>query len=254
MTSCYPVGPRSRRPFIVTSYVASPDGDLAAEMPAVCPKGAGNGEPRCSLSVHHWRERKTGPRHPLAVVVCRTHGECFTLYPPGYGPYRRQPVVRLSPDGKALRGEDDSSAAEFSGTLFEAAFDACGGRAWARETGIRPPERWWSTQGRHLRLAAQMLGVAADLAEHVRESIAAVLSVGAVALRERAKSRLRGYRAIGKAVCEVLERLSAGPRRPRQLLVCGHLIGRWGEPMHWDARSGVLRRSPFCSSERSAVP
>jgi hypothetical protein len=153
-------------------------------------------------------------------------------------------VVRLSPDGKELAGRDSSTQA-FLDTPFEAAFDARSGRAWARESGELAPERWWSTQGRHLSLAARLVGVAGDLAERVRDSIASVLSVGALVLRER--SRARGYREIGAAVCAVLSRLRTGPKRPRQLLVSGHLIGRWGEPMHWDVRRGVLRRSPFCA-------
>lgn len=255
MPASYPDGARSHRPFIVTPYVAGAEGALEPEMPSACAKGAYAGE-RCGLSLHHWRKRKTGPRYPLAVVACPTHGACFTLYPPGYGPYLRQPVERLSPDGRSLGVEDetDSDAAELVGTLFEAASDARAGRAWAREgdTGRRPPERWWSTQGRHLGLAARVVGVAVELTEKMRESIAAVLSVGTLALREKAKAR--GYREIGEAVCAVLAALGRGPRRSRRLLVCGCLVGSWGEPMHWDAHRGVLRRSPFRIGEQGAAP
>lgn len=122
------------------------------------------------------------------------------------------------------------------------------GRAWARESLHEAPERWWSTQGRHLALAAELVGVAGNLAERVRESIAAVLSVGALLLRER--SQARGYRELGAAVCAVLGELRASPKRPRQLLTCGHLVGRWGEPMHWDPRRRSLRRTPFPAALR----
>lgn len=247
--------PRSHRPFIVTAYVVGRLGELEPEMPTSCPQGACAGE-GCKLAVHHRRKRKTGPGHPLVVIACRTHGVGFTLYPPGYGPYRRQPVERLSPAGRALQADDaaDPVAAEFAGTLFEAASEACAGRAWARDADAegRPPERWWSTQGRHLRLAARLVGVAIELTEKLRESIAAVLSVGTLTLRE--KARARGYRGIGEAVCAVLSGMRRGPRRSRQLLVCGHLVGRWGEPMHWDARREVLRRSPFRIGEQGAAP
>jgi len=252
MPASYPDAPRSHRPFIVTSYVVGSDGEVGPEMPSSCPAGACRGE-RCRLSRHHRRRRKTGPGHPLAVIACRTHGVAFTLYPPGYGPYRRQPVERLSPDGRALGVETDPDVVEFAGTLFEAASDARAGRAWARDgAGDRPQEHWWSTQGRHLRLAARLVGVAVELAEKLRERVAAALSVGMLTLRE--KSKARGYREIGEAVCAVLAELGRGPRRSRRLLLCGHLVGRWGEPMHWDARRGVLRRSPFPIGEQGLSP
>jgi hypothetical protein len=255
MPASYPEAPRSHRPFIVTAYVVDSDGELEPQMPSSCPQGAQAGE-GCQLSLHHWRRRKTGPRHPLAVIDCGTHGSpAFTLYPPGYGPYRRQPVERLSPDGRPIGIESDPDAAtELAGTLFEAAADARAGRAWARDgdAGDRPPERWWSTQGRHLGLAARLVGVAAELTEKARERVAAALSVGTLGLREKAKAR--GYRAIGDAVCSVLAAVGRGPRRSRRLLLCGHLVGRWGEPMHWDARRGVLRRSPFRVSDQGAAP
>lgn len=253
MPTSYPDAPRSHRPFIVTPYVVGSGGKLEPEMPSACTKGASAGE-WCRLSMHHWRKRKTGPGHPLAVIACRTHDVGFTLYPPGYGPYRRQPLQRLSPDGRALGVETDPDAAELAGTLFEAASDARAGRAWARagDAGDRLPERWWSTQGRHLGLAARLVGIASELAEKMRERVAAVLSVGTLALME--KSKARGYREIGEAVCAVLAAVGRGPRRSRQLLLCGHLVGRWGEPMHWDARSGVLRRSPFPIGEQGSSP
>ena len=253
MPASYPDAPRSPRPFIVTAYVVGPAGQLEPPMPSSCPLGA-RAQEDCRLSMHHRRRRKSGPGHSLAVIKCRTHGIGFTLYPPGYGPYRRQPVERLSPDGRALGVEGDRDAAEFAGTLFEAASDARAGRAWARGGGdsVRPPERWWSTQGRHLGLCARLAGVATELVEKTREGVAAVLSVATLTLREKAKAR--GYREIGEAVCSVLAAIGRGPRRARRLLVCGHLVRCWGEPMHWDARRGVLHRSPFRLGDQGAGP
>lgn len=244
MSRSYPKRPPPSRPFIVTPYTADADGQLIAEMPARCPlsEGAASTE-RCRLVIDHLRQRKTGPRHPLAVVRCRTHGCGFTLYPAGFGPYLRQPVVQMAPDGQCAPAGQD----EFAGTLFEAAVDAKQGRPWARtsETEDDPPERWWGTQGRHLRFAARLVGVAHDLADAVRETIAAALSVSALVLREH--SLARGYRAIGEAVCDVLGRFRGGPRRAWQLLVCGHLAGHWGSPWQWDAQRAVMERSPFQS-------
>lgn len=239
--------PCSCSPFVVTSYTTGAGGELVAELPACCPIGCVDGSRACRVVRHHRRKRKSGPQHSLCVARCNTHETAFTLYPPGYAPYRRQSVLRLSPAGEALGSEEHAKLAAFSGTLFDAALDAAQGRRWSRDSGDGVPERWWSTQGRHLRLAAAIVGVGRDIGEKVRESVAAVLPFGALLLRDR--SQARGYRAIGKAVCEVLEELHGGARRALHLLVCGHLIGQWGEPLLWDSERGVLERSPFCIGE-----
>lgn len=62
---------------------------------------------------HHRRARKTGPVHQLYMVECRALGAVFTLYPPGYAPYRRQAVLRLAPESDPIRGEGSTVEAEF---------------------------------------------------------------------------------------------------------------------------------------------
>jgi len=242
MSRSYPTRSPLSRPFIVSPYSPDAAGQLVAAMPAFCPlsEGVPSTEP-CRLAIDHHRKRKTGPCHPLTVVACRTHRCRFTLYPAGYAPYLRQPVLQVAPDGEPVAGVGD----ELADTLFEAAFDAKEGRAWARATAAEdePPERWWGTQGRHLRFAARLVGVAHDLADGVRETIAAALSVSTLVLREH--SFARGYRAIGEAVCDVLGRLRGGPRRGWRILVCGHLAGHWGAPWRWDGKRAVMERSPF---------
>jgi hypothetical protein len=211
----------------------------------------GAGTAGCDLRIDHTRHRKTGPEHPLTVLRCRTHDCAFTLYPPGYAPYRRQPVLQVAPDGRPIRGEGDGKETDFDGTVFEAALDARRRRPWPRASGQGPrdgpcpdpPERWWGTQGRHLTLAARLVGVAHDLSDRVRSFIAAVVSVDTLQLREGAC--VTGYHHIGEAVCGVLARMKGGARRAWQLLICSHLIGHWGEPLYWDAERQVLERSPL---------
>jgi hypothetical protein len=248
MASFYPASPRQSRPFICTPYVSGPDGRLVATMPDRCPTRACSPCTRadCDLRTAYYRHRKTGPGHSLAVVHCRTHGAAYTLYPPGYAPYRRQSVLRLAHDGSPIlhpKGRD-AERADFDGTLFESALDARDGVAWARDSDKpRPPERYWPTQGRHLSLAARITGVARELGERVRVSIAMVLSVDCLGLHEGA--RATGYRAIGKAICTVLAKLRGQACRALDLLRCGALVGSWGEPLHWDADRRVLERAPF---------
>ena len=240
MPRSYPTRSPLRRPFIVTTYSPDAEGRLFAQMPACCPLSESVPEQPCRLAVDHQRDRKTGPRHPLTVAVCHAHGCGFTLYPTGYAPYRRQPVLQVAPDGEPAPGDGHD---DFADTVFEAAAAAKAGRAWARITEDNPPERWWGTQGRHLGLAARLTGVAHDLVTGVRETIAAALSVSTLVLREHAKAQ--GYRAVGRAVCDVLHRLRGGPRRAQHLLVCGHLVGHWGAPWRWDAKRRLMERSPF---------
>lgn len=252
MAESYCTGPRLRRPFVVTPYRTGSDGRIQPQMPDLCPHGLGGGG--CRISVHHERFRKTGPTYPLAVARCATHGVGFTLYPPGYAPYQRQPVLQLSPEGKAIhgpddgsddRGRDDGERSDFDATLFEAAMDARVARAWARDSDESVPERWWSTQGRHLTRAARLVGVAVELADSARRSVATLLSVDTLELLERAKSG-RGYRRIGEAICAILGQLRGGPRRLMQLLQSGHVSGDWGESFHWDPGRRLLESAPFC--------
>jgi len=153
--------------------------------------------------------------------------------------------MSVAADGKPIQGKEDRQRTDFAQTVFESALDAKEGRAWAREPDSYDdaPEQWWPTQGRHLALTARLVGIARDLSEPVRSSIAAVLSVNHLQLREG--SRAAGYRAVGQAICDVLEQMRGGARRALQLLICGSLAGLWGEPLYWDAQRQVIERSPF---------
>ena len=259
MAASYPAGPRLRRPFVVTPYQAGPDGLVQPSLPDLCPQGQVAGVGGCRVSVHHERHRKTGPKYPITVARCATHALGFTLYPPGFAPYQRQPVLQLSPEGKAIhapedvqvdlvpgdQGRGDRERADFGDTLFEAALDARVARAWARDSDESVPDRWWSTQGRHLNRAARVVGVAVELADSARLRIGTLLSVDTLELRDRSKSG-RGYRRIGVAVCAVLGQLRGGPRRAMQLLQSGHVSGDWGASFHWDPGRRRLEAAPFC--------
>ena len=194
------------------------------------------------MIVHH-RHRKTGPQHPLTTLRCRTHGHAFTLYPPGYAPYRRQPVMKLAADGKPILGEEERYRREFGGTVFEAALEAKHDRPRQANVTQHLPKKPSGTRGRHLQLGARIVGVAHNLSDRLRLTIATILRVSTLQLREG--SRAAGQRGIAKAVCAVLQGMIGGPRRAWHLLVCGHLSGNWGEPLYWDAQRQLLERSSF---------
>lgn len=213
---------------------------------------------------HHFRERKTGPCHPLTVACCRTHHHAFTLYPPGHMPYGRQAVVLLAPDGSPPIGEADRSSdtgleMEIEGGLFDAALDAAAGRAWPRcseryaDGGL---ERYWSGQGRLLEQSMELVGVAPGLCSDARSRIANVLSVERMLLDEQARAvrDAPGYRSRGEAVCAVLRAMPASRQRYQRLLEAGRLAGLWGVPWYRDPRCGSLLRTPFRVSGSRAPP
>lgn len=253
MPECYPTEPRWRRPFLVTPYAPGLDERSSPALPTRCPHGLESSKPCCSITIDHYRHRKTGPEHSLAVARCSTHALGFTLYPPGFAPYRRQTVLKIASDDRNLSTEEADLHEEFAGSLFVAAVDGADGQSWARDTDDSIADRFWGTQGRHLSLASRLVGTATALADRVRESIATVLSVSGLKQREHAPAK--GYRAVGKGICDMLRQLRGSrAARASALLMCGYLIGHWGEPLHWHVGRQDLLRSPFCGLKTAAEP
>ena len=189
MPSYFPGASSATRPFITTPYTADAGGTQIPAWPNQCL--CREPDVGCWLVLDHWRERRTGPCHPIAVVRCRVHDCAFTLYPRGHVPY--------------------GYAAIASPGLFEAATDAAARRAWPRESPRSPAgqilpgaDRWWSTQGRRIAVAAGLTGVAPDLPARLREGIAEALGVDLLDVLERSAriSAAPGYAARGAAgVC-----------------------------------------------------
>jgi len=222
----------SSHPVVVAPYKPDANGVLRPDLPLDCPLRPDGGE-ACSMSVDHWRERKTGPRYPLMVPRCSVHGKAFTVYPPGHFPYGRRGLVRASPEGL----EQADAHRDWDETVFEGAVAAARKQTWPREAD-GGSDWWWSTQGRLMVLALSLTGTHPDLAADLRHRIAETLRVPALLLFEQA-SRIRanpGFVNRGSAVVAVLDRLFGGV--VRRLLVVGQLVGLWGRPLWWD---GVLR-------------
>lgn len=192
-------------------------------MPGRCPFGK-NAE-RCKISGHHWRIRSTGPTHPLLVASCAVHGHSFTIYPPGFAPYGRVPVVAVTPNG-ALNEYRESPGAVWVGTLFEAARDAAQGIAW-RPGGPAFTTGRWRTQQRYLDKGLRLLGLHPK-SELVRPVIAKLLRVPVKDLCCFALGQSNiGYRGGGQAVAAVLDLLEVRPSLSQELLQCGGCAGLW---------------------------
>lgn len=245
-------------------------------LPSCCPQNIGD-PGGCIIRAHHWRDRKTGPCFPLLVVRCKTHKGAFTLYPPGHRPYGRKAVVPLGPDGSrpldTVAGEEDRLSAELGGGMFDAALDAAAGLLWDRcsrrytRAGERSvgweavdkhgdgEDRYRSTQERQLGKCIELLGVAQDQDEVLREEVAELLGVGRMLLVEQTGriDLTTGPGIRGEAVCAVLRAMPKGMRYER-LVACGRAVGLWGEALHWDPGLGVPRRLPFRIAGTRAPP
>lgn len=239
MSPCHDLRPTARRPFVSSPYSPSGGGILTSAIPDVGPCSL-QGKPVCRVSLHHLRPRSTGPRHPISVVRCQTHGVTFTLYPLGHVPYGRKAI------GSPVPTADMSGANAFIGTVFEASLDAARGSPWLR---VSPggSDRWWGTQSQYLSIAMHLCGVATGMTQTLRECIAAALQVQQLTLLDgRAVIQAQpGYQSRGRAVRSVLEQLPSRPCAIERLSVSGHLIGFWGIPYVWDPKTSRLRRLEF---------
>ena len=235
----------ARRHFVVTPY--EPDGGyLLPQIPDTCPVGAKDGQP-CRLFTDHFRERKTGPRFPLCVMRCRSHGIGLTLYPPGYTPWGRKPWV---PEGIVPKTEDDgeNNVERFRNTYFEAALNAAKGVVWPREKILdsdfgKPSDL---TQGCHLHHAIRLLGVTQG--PSLRELFAQRLGIPGQILHDAAGiiGQPPNLADLGPAVCTVLEAIPStltGIFEP--LAACGAAVGLWPLPHIWRPQLCRLLPKPF---------
>jgi hypothetical protein len=197
------------------------------------------------LAVDHRRQRTTGPRFPLTVMRCGTHGRGFTFYPPGHVPYGRRPIAPVSFDGAPVRNDEESP---YRGTLFGASFDAA---APDRAGAVPCPP---STERRNLQRLTRLVGVGPGLTISDRAAVAEVLVVALLLLLERTR-QVCGGSAVRRSAEAVLAVMSVLPRTPRvvdRLAVAGYLVGLWGRPYRWEPDLRSLRR--LCSHSDARAP
>lgn len=206
------------------------------------------GDEVCVLTVHHRRERKTGPQIQVTVLQCRTHRRAFTLYPLGHVPYGRLAVAPVGLDGQVVcsteyeRQAGAKPSPAWRATLFESAFAAI-----EEKTVKLTDSRWWATDGpEQLAHGATLLGVHPDLSAQEADAIAFRLEIPRLVLRQAADAyeRGRGRAARGRVLVGVLGLLGDTCLLDR-LLAAGACAGCWGTVTRWDAAIGGARGQVF---------
>jgi hypothetical protein len=208
---------------------------LRAQLPSRCVFATG--AQTCSIFVDHYRSRKTGPGHAVAVIGCRKHPyRRYTLYPPGHFPYGRQPLAPYRPSGQ-LMVDPESRRPRWQATLFAAALDAAKGEGWPSEGRWfqQPDPRRRQTQGRRLQMAGRLVGVHPQLEDSVRERIATRLAVPTMTLIGGARSWPKSWTSRGAAILAVLAALPNEVSVLDRMLAAGAASGLWGQPRRWDA-------------------
>jgi len=240
----------SGRVYVVVEYrQRGPSEKITPCLPEVCPLHE-SGDPRCRLGIHHYRQRKTGPAFSLAVAICRTHQGGFTLYPGGWTPYSRKPLVQLTLD--CTPAKPDEGADTFSGTLFDAALDAARHYFWPKESEADSRTPRFSTQLRHLRWAATLFGIDSPASEALRQQLVELLQIPGQLLYDctREIAAQAGGEARGKLISTILQAIPKTTVIFQKLAATGHLAGLWPRPR----LCGDMLSAPFREVRTRGAP
>ena len=217
-----------------------------------CPSRIDSSLP-CHLGIHGFRYRSTGPKHPLQIMRCLTHGVFFTLYPIGYEPYARVRLVPVDGLGQPLAGTPepeaaDSAAAEnrcderWRSSRFEAVLDAADPAVglWFPEGSERTPSQ--RTQRRWIARIQEILGLGASLSSALSEQIARVLGVPGYD-HQQARSQVSSAGTLRERACAILHLVALMTLDDEifaRFLGAGSLSGFWKAGLIWDVRSSQI--------------
>lgn len=216
----------SRSP-IVCPYHANAGGFYEASQPRQCPEGEGSYA--CKLRRHSVRERKAGPSVPLTIFHCALHEVYFTVYPPGWGPWLRVPLVPCSPEGQILDTGQD---------IFAASRNAAKRSDWPESVAQQKDATKshylgvFRTQKRHIHLGAKLLGIHPELGA-IQSECAIILDLSELELREASKRIRDGptFRRIAEEGVATLTKLHDVTMLLIRLMRTGSRNQLWGAPI-----------------------
>ena len=240
---------RRKSDYIVSPYIPDTQGRMQPHIPSCCLQND-DGQ-ACHLVSQSRRERKCGPGYPLLVVLCQVHHCSATLYPPGYSPYARLPVLNLSPDGTASSGETPERGL-YSGTRLElkAPIEKRLVGTANSEQGAATKATWQQVSRRQVTFAAALFGLQA-VEYRLVERMATVLALSLAVLKTAAEGLALARRGARRweVVFGVREHLTRDADLLARLLEAGRLAGLWGRAFGVRAEAEMLY--PLWSDNRS---
>lgn len=227
------------RQVITAPYFVDQYDRLAPRRPSRCVNTDGRGS--CLINFHRWRPRKCGLEHPLACFRCKYHGCSFTVYPLGWLPFGRRPIIPLTSSGFDISGLGVLEG--WCETAFGAGVDAGQKRLWPLSAGgAREWEKTYGyspygvrrTQARHVAGALKLMALSVDLVDQ-RPKVAAVLGLDLSTIAS-CDARQRDGPPLVACGAKGAELLSAVGRPCQRLLSSFVRLGKdlqyWGSPIH----------------------
>jgi hypothetical protein len=224
----------ANRIFVTGLYHVTKEGSVEAEIPHRCPQARLDGT--CRIKKFGTRERAFGAPYPFRTCLCVAHNYHFTVYPPGWFPYARNPIVQLAPDGKPIEivhtdtGSEEASPWSF--TIFKSVIAAAAGRLWPEEKqlGVADsplPVNYHGvarTQKRGIKFFMKTFGLLKTSHHKLREKVCDLLGIEMTTLpnsKEKMNTRSRGpplWQVRGGQGKEILETLAASANTSDKLL------------------------------------
>lgn len=205
-------------------------------MPSFCPDSGDS--KTCDVGCYRRRRRAFGPGHLLVVCYCVGHYRYFTVYPLGWEPFGRKPLVPLTPDGADIDFGNNAADA-WSATLFQALIDAARGLRWPDIANLTLwpidcalPVRTFRTQCRHIDGAIRLFALDAGQ-EGAWPLLIARLGIDLGVFKGTAGKARDGplWRARGEKGREILRALDLPCRKILAPLIdIGKNQGYWGSP------------------------
>jgi len=184
------------------------------------------------IKIKQWRLRVFGPGYFLAQFKCLIHSRSFTIYPIGWSPFGRLPIVDLSPSGEVV-------SEDLERTLFSAVADAAQGIRWpteSRQSQVSPGSHLlgvFKTQKRHINGILKFFSLSEDSTTDDRAETVATLGLDLSTLEETAVKIRDGpdcWHDKAKEVMVILQNLLPLSNHVRSLITLGKKREFWGPP------------------------
>lgn len=240
--------------FVVVPYREGKEsGIFTAIFPDKCPLCGPEDNP-CRLGLHHLRFRVYGPSYPLCVAICHEHGKIFTMYPPGWTPYGRKPIIHVAEDDSPV--DAGIGIDRFVGTTFDAALDAATGKLWPQNANSGPAVPLRSTQSRQLRRTSILFGLDQQDKDSFFTELIGLLDVPGQILADSSQQFkiAKNIEARGRAISDILNRLPSSAFLFQRLAAAGNAVGLWPPLFYWDANRQILLPPLFRPFDRRGIP